>query len=214
VAIDSADNRAAGRTHVNVVEPAQALEERSDEVAMAMHELAHLLVSEEMVDHGQYRRGHFLAAPLMIHGEAIGALNLYSGKPSGFTALDDVLIALFTGQTSVAVANARVYGDAVRLTDQLREAISSRAVIEQAKGVLMARHGIEASSPDIDRPRSESSSVTPPTPSSCGSTVSSTARRRRSSRRRSSRCSPTSGPDGSSSTRSDWHSPTSPGSPR
>src|SRR4051794_25917047 len=86
----------------------------------------------------------FLAAPLMLQGVAIGALNLYSSKPGGFTALDDVLIALFTGQASVAVGNAKVYTDAVLLTTQLREAISSRAVIEQAKGVLMARDGIDA----------------------------------------------------------------------
>lgn len=211
---------------VNVVELAEALEARSDDVALAMHELAHLLVSEESVpttlqrvadlaarviddcdaagvtllaedgsyrtaaytadrtlavDEGQYKRGKgpcltaiaekqvvrfdvedaderwpdfvrdawandvrsFLAAPLLLNGAAIGALNLYSAKPSGFTALDDVLIALFTGQASVALANARVYSDAVRLTEQLREAIASRSIIEQAKGVLMARHGID-----------------------------------------------------------------------
>jgi GAF domain-containing protein len=211
---------------VDVVALAEALEARSDEVALAMHELAHLLISEESVettlarvarlaartiddcdaagvtlvtprgyitaantdertlavDRGQYDRGDgpcltaiaerqvlrfnveeaeerwpsfvadarandirsFLAAPLMLHGEAIGALNLYSAKPSGFSALDDVLIALFTGQASVAVGNAKVYRDAVQLTEQLREAITSRAVIEQAKGVLMARDGLDA----------------------------------------------------------------------
>ena len=86
----------------------------------------------------------FLAAPLMLRGEAIGALNLYSSKPSGFTALDDVLVALFTGQAAVALANTRMYAEAVRLTDQLQEAIGSRAIIDQAKGVLMAREGVDA----------------------------------------------------------------------
>lgn len=211
---------------VDIVGLAQSLEARSDEVALAMHELAHLLVSEESVDttleriatlaartiddcdaagvtlvldgkyvtaahtdqrtlavdNGQYQRDEgpclqamrdqsvlrcnveeaeerwpdfvadarandvrsFLAAPLMLRGESIGALNLYSSKPSGFTALDDVLVALFTGQAAVALANARMYADAVRLTDQLQEAIGSRAVIDQAKGVLMAREGYDA----------------------------------------------------------------------
>ena len=211
---------------VDIVGLAQSLEARSDEVAVAMHELAHLLVSEESVettleriaalaartiddcdaagvtlyldgkyvtaahtdqrtlavDNGQYERNDgpclqsmrdqsvlrcnveeaeerwpdfvadarandvrsFLAAPLMLRGQSIGALNLYSSKPSGFTALDDVLVALFTGQAAVALANAHVYADAVRLTDQLQEAISSRSVIEQAKGVLMAREQIDA----------------------------------------------------------------------
>ena len=85
----------------------------------------------------------FLAAPLLVNGSALGALNLYSGKPDGFSALDDVLVTLFTAQASVAVTNARVYADAVRLTEQLKEAMSSRAVIEQAKGVLMATHGVD-----------------------------------------------------------------------
>jgi anti-anti-sigma factor len=85
----------------------------------------------------------FLAAPLMLKGESIGALNLYSGKPNGFSALDDVLIAMFTGQASVALANAKMYADAVQLGKQLEEALASRAVIEQAKGVLMARDSVD-----------------------------------------------------------------------
>jgi GAF domain-containing protein len=209
----------------DVVALAEALEARSDEVAMAMHELAQLLVAEEgvestlqriadlakrvipdcdaagvtlylegkyvtaaytdertlEVDEGQYTRDEgpclqamrdcavlridvdeaadrwpeflrdarrsgvrsFLAGPLTIKDEAIGALNLYSSEPDGFTHLDDVLIALFTAQAAIAVANAKTYGDAVELTRQLQEAISRRAVIEQAKGVLMAREAID-----------------------------------------------------------------------
>ncbi|MBV9292325.1 MAG: GAF and ANTAR domain-containing protein [Frankiales bacterium] len=102
----------------------------------------------------------FLAAPLVVGGEAIGALNLYSGKPSGFTALDDALIALFTGQASVALANAKVYADATRLTEQLRTAIVSRAVIEQAKGILMHRDGVDADTAfDVLRQQSQHRNV-------------------------------------------------------
>jgi GAF domain-containing protein len=86
----------------------------------------------------------FLAAPMMLKQESIGSLNLYSRAADGFTDLDETLIALFTAQASIAVANAKTYADAVELTRQLREAISSRAVIEQAKGVLMAREGLDA----------------------------------------------------------------------
>jgi len=84
----------------------------------------------------------FLASPLIAAGEAIGSLNLYSDSPDGFDALDDALVGLFSGQASVALANARLYRTARRLSDQLQEALGSRAVIEQAKGVLMAQHGV------------------------------------------------------------------------
>ncbi len=84
----------------------------------------------------------FLAAPLLARGEAVGSLNLYSKSPDGFDALDETLVALFVGQASVALANARMYASTRRLTSQLEEALASRAGIEQAKGVLMARHGV------------------------------------------------------------------------
>lgn len=87
----------------------------------------------------------FLAAPLLSKAGPTGSLNLYSRSPDGFDALDETLVALFVGQASVAVANARVYQSSRALTEQLQEAIESRAVIEQAKGVLMGRLGL---SPD------------------------------------------------------------------
>lgn len=86
----------------------------------------------------------FLAAPLLVHNSAIGALNLYSHDGMGFDALDETMIGLFTGQASIALSNARVYRNALTLAEQLQEAMSSRAAIEQAKGILMARHGVDA----------------------------------------------------------------------
>jgi GAF domain-containing protein len=86
----------------------------------------------------------FLAAPLIANDEAIGALNLYSGSADGFEELDDALIGLFSGQASVALANARLYRSARTLSEQLQEALDSRAVIEQAKGILMAQERVDA----------------------------------------------------------------------
>ena len=84
----------------------------------------------------------FLAAPLIAADQAIGALHLYSSETDGFEQLDEALIALFSGQASVALANARLYRSARNLSDQLQAALASRAVIEQAKGVLMAEHRV------------------------------------------------------------------------
>jgi AmiR/NasT family two-component response regulator len=76
-------------------------------------------------------------------GKGIGSLNLYSTSEDGFDALDEVLVGMFTGQASVALANAQLYRAAQQLSEQLSEALSSRAVIERAKGALMATHGID-----------------------------------------------------------------------
>jgi GAF domain-containing protein len=86
----------------------------------------------------------FLAAPLVVRGDGIGSLNLYSAARHGFKELDEAVVVLFAAQASVAVANARLYQGARALSAQLTTAMASRAVIEQAKGVLMVVGAIDA----------------------------------------------------------------------
>lgn len=50
----------------------------------------------------------------------------------------------FASYASVALANARVYWRTQRLAGQLEEALSTRGVIEQAKGIVIARQGCSA----------------------------------------------------------------------
>jgi GAF domain-containing protein len=83
-----------------------------------------------------------LAAPLVAGGLPVGALNLYGTRPDAFAAVDDELVLLFTAQASVALTNARLYRRATALNAQLAEAMASRAVIEQAKGVLVGTRGL------------------------------------------------------------------------
>jgi len=82
-----------------------------------------------------------LSLPLIAEDRSLGALNLYSREPASFG--DDVQqIALpFANQAAVAVANAQAYWEAKEVARQLDEAMRSRAVIEQAKGLLMAAQG-------------------------------------------------------------------------
>jgi GAF domain-containing protein len=88
--------------------------------------------------------GSYLACPLMIDEEFAGSLNLYSSQPHGFADFDVALLRLYTAAVRAALANARRYAKARDLAGQLRQALGSRAVIDQAIGVLMARHGISA----------------------------------------------------------------------
>jgi GAF domain-containing protein len=79
-----------------------------------------------------------LALPMIVDDESVGAMNLYSRRERAFPDADREDAELFCGQAAIAVANAKAYWDAHELSVHLGEAMSSRAVIEQAKGVLMA----------------------------------------------------------------------------
>ena len=70
--------------------------------------------------------------------EAVGGLNLYSRSTFHFS--DDACEAAvgLAGEIAVAVANVLTFEDVSTLAKQLEEAMASRAVIEQAKGILIA----------------------------------------------------------------------------
>ncbi len=80
-----------------------------------------------------------LAVPLVANGHPLGALNLYSKSSAGYDDAAEETALLFSQQAAVACANAEVYWRTFTLTEHLREALASRDVIGQAKGILMAR---------------------------------------------------------------------------
>lgn len=82
-----------------------------------------------------------LAVPLVASEQPLGALNLYSRSPGGYDEAAEETARLFSEQAAVACANAEVYWRTYTLTEHLREALESRDVIGQAKGILMARRG-------------------------------------------------------------------------
>jgi GAF domain-containing protein len=86
----------------------------------------------------------FVAVPLLVDGNAIGALNLFAHTDAATSRWSTDVLTLLAEQASVTLANAQRYAAATTLVRQLTEALESRAVIEQAKGVLMARHRVDA----------------------------------------------------------------------
>jgi hypothetical protein len=88
--------------------------------------------------------GSFLSAPLTVDSEHSGAVNGYSQQGHGFLELDASLLALYTTAVETALRSHSMYLRAFELAAQLRTALKSRAVIDQAKGVLIAVHGITA----------------------------------------------------------------------
>lgn len=79
-----------------------------------------------------------LSVPLIAADEAYGAMNFYARVRFAFSDADVAAAQPLAGQASVVLANASAYWDARDLADGLAEAMRSRAVIEQAKGKLMA----------------------------------------------------------------------------
>jgi len=79
-----------------------------------------------------------LSLPLTVNKTGIGAMNLYSRHERAFRDTDYSVGMLFASQAAIVLANAQAYWDSRALSIRLGEAMEFRAVIEQAKGMLMA----------------------------------------------------------------------------
>ncbi len=86
-----------------------------------------------------------LSVPLPYQGTVIGALNVYSSQPEAFVSAESLDAGRDVAEAvAVAVGNAAAHH---RLGEQARNmqiAMETRAVIEQAKGVLMAQRQVDA----------------------------------------------------------------------
>ena len=86
-----------------------------------------------------------LSVPLPYQGSAIGALNNYSTKPAAFASPESLRAGTDVAEViAVAVANADAHAQLFDQARNMRVAMESRAVIEQAKGVLMAQRHVDA----------------------------------------------------------------------
>jgi GAF domain-containing protein len=95
------------------------------------------------VAHGFYS---VQALPMRACGETIGALNLFRSQP-GVIWDDDLPVGQGMADiAAVALLHERSLRESRGRVDQLQGALSSRVVIEQAKGVLAERAGISLDS--------------------------------------------------------------------
>ena len=86
-----------------------------------------------------------LSLPLLLPDRVVGAMNVYAHAKNAFDSAAVRTGELFARPAAVAAHNAQVLAQSQRLAEQLGEALTSRAVIDQALGVLMSRTG---ASPD------------------------------------------------------------------
>jgi GAF domain-containing protein len=85
--------------------------------------------------------GSCLALPLRTDRKPGGALVIYGLAPDAFAGSGHDIALLFAAQGGVAIRNAAAYRNCRQLVANLHAALEFRAVIEQAKGILVAEHG-------------------------------------------------------------------------
>jgi len=67
-------------------------------------------------------------------------MNLYASTDQPLDRETVTVAETFAGYAAVAMANAALYTSTAELVKQLQTAMHTRGVIEQAKGILMAKH--------------------------------------------------------------------------
>jgi transcriptional regulator with GAF, ATPase, and Fis domain len=82
-----------------------------------------------------------LSLPLVLPDAVVGAINVYARRKDAFGEHAQQLGELFAEPAAVAVHNAHVLARAQRVVGQLQEALTSRAVIDQAIGIIISRSG-------------------------------------------------------------------------
>ncbi len=83
-----------------------------------------------------------LSTPLTASQQPVGALNIYSHRPSVFAAQDEVLASLFAAETSTILTEARADISGEEQGVRIQAALRVRRAIAQAQGVIMERQGV------------------------------------------------------------------------
>jgi len=85
-----------------------------------------------------------LSLPLIIRDEVIGSINAYARTRDAFGEHAVILGSEFAQSAAVSLHNATLLANARERTDNLQRALASRAVIDQAIGIVRSRTGATA----------------------------------------------------------------------
>jgi GAF domain-containing protein len=83
-----------------------------------------------------------LASPIPYSDQAVGVVAVFAGQTHSWTEAEREAIVAFTELVALLILNAMEASERGRLAGELQVALDSRVVIEQAKGVLVGRHGL------------------------------------------------------------------------
>jgi GAF domain-containing protein len=82
------------------------------------------------------------ALPMRLRGTVIGALNLFQIEPGEMRQADVAAAQAMADVATIGVLQHRAALEAQVLNEQLNQALNSRIVIEQAKGIIAEREGL------------------------------------------------------------------------
>jgi GAF domain-containing protein len=82
------------------------------------------------------------AVPMRLADQVIGALNLYSLEPRDWSDEDIAVARVLADVASSYVVNASKLQQQQQLSEQLQQALDSRVIIEQAKGITAEQHSV------------------------------------------------------------------------
>jgi PAS domain S-box-containing protein len=88
--------------------------------------------------------GSALAVPMGLYGGPVGACLMTSASPRTWTDGDSAAAVAYASTLAVLLELADEAQRGAGLSARLQELLAGRAVVEQAKGALMARRGIDA----------------------------------------------------------------------
>ena len=80
--------------------------------------------------------------PMRLDDQIIGALNLYSPEPRQWSDVDIAVAGVLADVATSYVVNASKLRQQEQLSEQLQEALESRIVIEQAKGITAQQNSV------------------------------------------------------------------------
>jgi GAF domain-containing protein len=80
--------------------------------------------------------------PLSYDGERLGALNIYHDQHRDWDEEDLDIIGVFANMATAYLVRVTELAESRQLAKQLQEALDSRVIIEQAKGILAAEYQI------------------------------------------------------------------------
>src|SRR5690242_13047434 len=83
------------------------------------------------------------ALPLRLRDTTIGALNLVSDQATPMDEADARVARAFADLATISVLQQRAVAESQRVNEQLSHALTSRIIIEQGKGVVFERAGID-----------------------------------------------------------------------